>query len=137
LPDAKGQVEVGGTYLSEAPFYVIKVRSSFHDNPTLNLPVQSGLTTVFDAVTGFPTAILIDNGYLSMLRAGATGALAAKYLANPSINQVAVIGTGNQAYIQLKCLMAVRSINQVVCGADPRTADSYVRAVWSKTRPQY
>ncbi len=128
LPDVKGQVEIGGTYLSEAPFYVVKVRSSFHNNPTLNLPIQSGLTIVFDAVTGFPTAILIDNGYLSMLRAGATGALAAKYLANPTIDQVAVIGTGNQAYIQLKSLMTVRNIKHVlVWGRSPEQADSYAR----------
>lgn len=128
LPNVEGQVEVGGAYLSEAPFYVIKVRSSFHNNPTLNLPIQSGLTTVFDAVTGFPTAILIDNGYLSILHAGATGALAAKYLANPTIKQVAVIGTGNQAYIQIKSLMAVRNINHVlVWDYSPEQADSYAR----------
>jgi ornithine cyclodeaminase len=128
LPDVKGQVEIGAAYLSEAPFYVVKVRSNFHDNPTLNLPAQSGLITVFDATTGFPTAILIDNGYLSMLRAGATGALAARYLANPTIDQVAVIGTGNQAYIQLKCLMAVRRIRRVlVWGRSAEQADSYAR----------
>ncbi len=128
LPDIKGKVEVGGAYLSETPFYVVKVRSSFHDNPVADLPLQSGLTTVFDAATGFPIAILIDNGYLSLLRAGAAGALAAKYLANPTIDQVAVIGTGKQAYIQLKCLTAVRSIGRVlVWGRSPERLDSYAR----------
>jgi ornithine cyclodeaminase len=128
LPDVKGRVAVKGAYLHETPYYVIKVGSKFLDNPTINLPSQSGLMAVFDAATGFPVAILLDNGYLSKMRAGAAGALAAEYLANKELTQVAVIGTGNQAYIQLKSLMHVRHIGLVrVWGRTPLNADSYAR----------
>ncbi len=130
LPQVKGEVHVKGTYLIDTPYYVVKVGSNFQDNPKINLPVTGGLTAVFDAATGFPAAILFDNGYISHIRAGAAGALAAQYLANQELSHVAVIGAGNQAYIQLKTLMTVRSFNSVsVWSRSPATADNYARAM--------
>jgi ornithine cyclodeaminase len=128
LPEVKGTVNVKGAYLQEAPYFVIRVGSNFHDNPLINLPTKSGLITVFDAATGFPAAIMIDNGYLSTVRAGAAGALATEYLANKKIEQIAVIGSGNQAYMQLKSLMNIRSFNLVsVWARSPLDADNYAR----------
>ena len=95
LPEVKGEVFVKGTYLVDAPYYVVKVNSDFQNNLALNLPARSGFTAVFDAVTGFPEAIMIDNGYISSIRAGAAGALAADYLANQHLENVVVIGSGN------------------------------------------
>ena len=131
LPDVHGEVQVKGAYLNEAPYYAIKVGSNFHDNPTINLPTQSGLMAVFDAATGFPVAVMIDNGYLTRMRAGAAGALTAKYLANKTINHVAVIGSGNQAYIQIKSLMMVRDIigTVFVWGRTPVNVDHYARHI--------
>ena len=128
LSDINGEMDVKGAYLQEAPYYVVKVASSFADNPTLNLPVNSGLIVVFDTATGFPAAIMLDNGYLSHIRAGAAGALAAKYLANPESKQVAIIGAGRQAYAQLKALMTTRTISRVlVWDHSPLNADNYAR----------
>jgi len=107
---------------------VVRVGSNFYNNPAINLPPKSGFITVFDAATGFPAAIMLDNGYISDVRAGAAGALAAKYLAKPIVNQVAVIGTGTQAYTQLKALMKVRKIETVrVWSRSPLEADTYAR----------
>ncbi len=128
LPDVNGDVDVKGTYLREAPYYVIRVGSNFHDNPTINLPAKSGLITVFDAATGFPAAIMIDNGYLTDIRAGAAGALAAEYLANKEIEHVTVIGSGSQAYVQLKSLMSIRNVASAsVWAHSPLDADNYAR----------
>ncbi len=128
LPGVRGSVEIKGTYLDEAPYFVIKVSSAFLDNPSINLPTQSELTAVFDAATGFPVALMCDNGYLTQMRAGAAGALAAEYLANKTVHRVAVIGTGNQAYIQLKMLMMVRNLQSVVVwGRTPIKTDMYAR----------
>jgi ornithine cyclodeaminase len=130
LPDVNGKVQVKSTYLNEAPYYVVKVNSSFQDNPTLNLPIESGLLTVFDAATGFPAAIMVDNGYLTGIRAGAAGALAAQYLANQKLSQVAIIGSGNQAYMQLKSLLAVRKVEHVLVWApSPANVDRYARSM--------
>lgn len=128
LPEVKGEVQVKGAYLTEAPYYVIKINNNFQENPGINLPVRSGVTAVFDAATGFPAAILMDNGYLSSIRAAAAGALAAEYLANRHLQHVAVIGAGDQAYMQLKSLMQVRQIGPIsVWAASPMQADTYAR----------
>ena len=128
LPEVKGKADVKGAYVSEAPYYFVRVGNYFIDNPIINLPVQSGLIVAFDAASGFPVAIMLDNGYLSQIRAGAAGALAADYLANKDLKRVAVIGSGSQAYIQLKSLMAVRHVSSVVVwGRSPLGTDSYAR----------
>lgn len=128
LPNKKGEVQVKGAYLHETPYYVINIRSNFYNNPAINLPAHSSLIAVFEAATGFPAAIMVDNGYLSTIRTGAVGALAAKYLANQDLNHVAVIGLGDQAYMQLKALTAVRTIGMVLVWAhSPASADHYAR----------
>jgi ornithine cyclodeaminase len=71
---------------------------------------------------------MVDNGYITQLRAGAAGALAARYLANQTLDRVVVLGSGKQAYIQLKALMIVRSFGLVsVWGRSPMNVDSYAR----------
>ncbi|MBN1220013.1 MAG: ornithine cyclodeaminase family protein [Anaerolineae bacterium] len=131
LPQVKGEVQVKGAYVDETPYYAVKVGSNFRDNPTINLPRQSGLMIIFDAATGHPAAIMFDNGYLTNLRAGAAGALTAKYLANEQLDRVAVIGSGNQAYAQIKALLSVRpNIGTVaVWGPTPVNVDSYARRI--------
>jgi ornithine cyclodeaminase len=128
LPEVNGQVDVEGAYLSQAPYYVVRINSNFRNNPRLDLPIQGGLTAVFAAANGSPVAIMLDNGYLTHLRAGAAGALAARYLANQALDRVVVLGSGSQAYIQLKSLTAVRNVGLVsVWGRSPLQVDSYAR----------
>jgi ornithine cyclodeaminase len=128
LPGINGEVDVTGAYLQETPYYVVKVASNFHDNPAQNLQPKSGLIAVFDASTGFPAAVMVDNGYLTNIRAGAAGAIAADLLANDNLGLVAILGSGSQAYIQLKTLMAVRRIKRVmVWDRSPLQADNYAR----------
>ena len=128
LPDVNGTVDAKGAYLKETPYYVVKIASYFQDNPKRNLQPNSGLIAVFDAATGFPAAVMIDNGYLSNVRAGAAGAIAADLLARDTISVVAILGSGSQAYIQLKSLMSVRNIDKVlVWDRLPVHADNYAR----------
>lgn len=128
LPATRGAIHVKGSYLENAPYYVVKIASTFLDNPSINLSARSEVTGVFDAATGFSAAIMVDQGYLTQLRSGATGAIATDYLANPEIKQVAVIGTGVQAYIHLKMLLSVRDVPSVsVWGRTPINVDTYAR----------
>ncbi len=130
IPAVDGNVTVKGTYLHNTPYYVIKIDNHFSHNRAKNLPATSGLITVFDAVTGFPAAILLDNGYLANVRASVMGALATEYLANKNATRVAVIGASQQAFMQLKALLAVRSISHVsVWGQLPHETDTYARRV--------
>jgi ornithine cyclodeaminase len=128
LSEVGGDVAVKGAYLQETPYYVIKINNDFKHNPKINLPRKSGVLVVFDAATGFPAAVIADNGYLASFRSGVVGAVAADYLANPASGRVAIIGSGDQAYIQLKALMAVRKINlALVWGRSPLNVDEYAR----------
>jgi len=128
VPAHRGEVHVKGAYLHGAPYYSIKEAAGFYANSERGLPVGSGLVLVFDATTGFLTAILFDNGYLTELRTGAAGALAADLLARRRVDRVAVIGAGSQARFQLEALSLVRRPASVtVFGRSPARADAYAR----------
>ena len=108
LPQARGEVHVKGAHLVGSPFFSIKEAGGFWGNPERGLPVGSGLVLVFDARTGLPRAILLDNGYLTELRTGAAGALAALLLARSELRVVGILGAGSQARYQLEALAASR-----------------------------
>lgn len=109
MPEANGETHVKGAWIRGAPVFAIKAATGFYDNAARDLPTGAGLLLVFHATTGFPLALLADNGYLTELRTAAAGALAARLLAAPRPRRVAVVGTGVQARFQLRALAGVRS----------------------------
>lgn len=113
LEAVRGEVHVKGAWLEGSGVFAIKVASGFYGNPGKGLPTGSGLVLVFDATTGFPLALLRDNGFLTEMRTGAAGALAVKLLAPDSPLVVAVIGAGAQARYQVKAMSRVRSFRDV------------------------
>ncbi|GAB1392328.1 alanine dehydrogenase [Rhodocyclaceae bacterium] len=70
------------------------------------------LVHLFDAANGRLLAV-IEADFLGMMRTGAAGGIAAKYLAQPEAATVGLIGAGWQAQSQLEALCRVRSIRQV------------------------
>jgi ornithine cyclodeaminase/alanine dehydrogenase-like protein (mu-crystallin family) len=105
VPEAKGEIHVKAGHLHGAPAYAVKLASGFY---ALDPPALDGLVVVFDATSGAPVAFLLDNGYLTDLRTGAAGGVAARHLAPERAEQVAVIGSGVQARQQIAALRAVR-----------------------------
>lgn len=70
----------------------------------------------------------MDHGYITDLRTGAAGGVAAKHLAPSACDVVAVIGTGTQARYQLDALARVRTFEVVrVWGRDPARAAACCR----------
>jgi len=114
IPESRAEVHVKGAHLRATPFFSIKVASGSYDNPARGLPVGSGMFLVFDATTGFPRAVLFDNGYLTELRTGAAGAVAADLLARKDIERVGIVGVGSQARYQLEALLGVRTPERVI-----------------------
>jgi len=114
LPDRRGEMHVKGAYLAGSSFFSFKAASGFYDNPKRGLPVSGGLFLVFRADTGFLSNIILDNGYLTDIRTGAAGALAADLLANPEVDTVSIVGAGIQARFQLLALLDVRRPRRVV-----------------------
>jgi ectoine utilization protein EutC len=109
-----GEVDVKSAYVEGLDSFAIKVASGFFDNPQRGLPSGSGLMLVWSATVGFPQAALFDNGYLTHVRTGAAGAIAAKYLARQQIETVGVIGSGAQARYQLLALREVRDFSRAL-----------------------
>jgi ornithine cyclodeaminase len=126
LHEHEGEVHVKGAYLHGAPTYSFKVASGFYRNPGRGLPVGAGLVLAFSAETGQLAAVLFDNGYLTELRTGAAGALAADLLARKRVRKAAMVGVGGQARYQLEALAGVRTPELVVAwGRDPAKAEVY------------
>ena len=126
IPGARGEFHVKTAHIEGVPHVAVKIASGFYDNPTKGLPSGSGLMAVFDAATGLPVALLLDNGFLTDVRTGAAGALAADYLARDTIRTVGVIGSGVQARHQVRCLRVVRSFERLVAWSPNRARlDAY------------
>lgn len=114
IPAHAGEVHVKGAHIHGSPFFSIKEASGFYQNAKRGLPVSSGVVLVFDATSGLLDTILLDNGFLTELRTGAAGALAADLLARRDIDTVGLIGSGGQARYQLEALLTVRSPSRVI-----------------------
>lgn len=121
IPANNGDIHVKGAYLAGDDYFAFKAASGFYDNPRFGLPVTGGLSIAFDARTGLLAGLLFDNGWLTEVRTGAAGALAADLLAVQRPEQVGIIGVGGQARHQLEALLQVRQPMRVV--AYGRTRD--------------
>ena len=82
------------------PYYVIKIASGFYKNTKQGLPANSGLSLIMSAKTGYPIAMLNDDGWLTQIRTAAAGALAASLRPVGKDACVGIIRTGTQAYWQ-------------------------------------
>ncbi len=126
IPGADGEFHIKTAHVSGMPFIAVKVASGFYRNPERGLPSGAGLMLLFDASTGTPEALLMDNGYLTDLRTGAAGAVAADVLARRPIGTVGVLGSGVQARHQVACLRHVRAFTRVLCWSRARAhADAF------------
>lgn len=99
-----GDCHIKYGYLKNGKYYVVKIASGFTDNPKLGIPAGNGIMLLFDKNSGKPLSVLFDEGYLTDVRTAAAGCIAAKYLAPKNVSCVGIIGTGAQAYYQLKFL---------------------------------
>ena len=120
VPAHHGEFHVKTAYIEGVPHVAVKVASGFYDNVARGLPSGSGLMVVFDATTGLPVALLLDNGFLTDIRTGAAGAVAADLLARKHIEVVGVVGSGIQARHQVRCLRVVREFDEIVAWSPNR-----------------
>lgn len=117
IKEANGEVDVKTAYVPGISSFAIKISPGFFDNPKLGLPSVNGLMVLLSAKTGLLEAALFDNGYLTDVRTAAAGAVAARHLARPDASEVAILGAGVQARLQLKALTLVRPIKSATIWA--------------------
>ncbi len=123
-----GDCHIKYGYARSGKYYVVKIASGFYDNPKQGLPSNNGLMLLFDKQTGNPICALLDEGYLTDIRTAAASCIAAKCLAPKNVSCVGIVGTGSQAYYQLKLLsFATKCRRAMIWGRDREKARKMTR----------
>jgi ornithine cyclodeaminase len=134
VPENNGEIDIKSAYLPGYSGIAVKLSAGFFDNPKQGLPSLGGLMVVLDSKTGIPQSALFDNGYLTDLRTGLAGAVAAKHLAKEGEVVMGVLGAGVQAFLQFKALNLVRTVSRgVVWARRPEAAQRFADEVSSTT----
>lgn len=106
-----------------------KLVTVVESNQRRGLPTVHASYLLTDPETGAPLAVM-EAGFLTALRTGATSALAARHLARSDSRVVACFGAGVQARFQLLCLREVLPVAEVrVVGRDPGRAAAFATAM--------
>lgn len=126
VPENNGEVDTKTAYVPGFEGMAVKMSSGFFNNAELGLPSLSGMIVLLSTKTGFPLAVMLDNGYLTNVRTGAAGAVVAKHLAPEPVERVGVIGAGAQARYQMIALKQVRDFSTLrVTDIIPQSARTY------------
>lgn len=102
-----------GHILSD-PYFVIKIATGFNTNRAKGLASCNGMMIIMDANTGFPVALLQDEGLLTDIRTAIAGLIAAKYLGPERVEKIGIIGCGGQARFQLEYLTHITDCRRVM-----------------------
>jgi ornithine cyclodeaminase/alanine dehydrogenase-like protein (mu-crystallin family) len=121
VPEHRGEIHIKAGYLHGGNWYACKFASGFAGR-------NDGVVLTFDARTGAPAGILFDGGYLTDLRTAAAGAVAARYLALPTVKTVAILGTGIQSRLQPRLISTIRPFESVRIWGRRRQAAEAVAA---------
>ena len=134
VPENNGEIDIKSAYLPGYPGIAVKLSAGFFDNPGRGLPSLGGLMVVLDSETGIPQSALFDNGYLTDLRTGLAGAVAAKHLAREGEVVMGIIGAGVQALLQFKALNLVRRVSSgLIWARRPEAAQRFADEVSNTT----
>jgi alanine dehydrogenase len=102
-----------------------KLISFYGSNPVRRgLPAIQGNVVLFDGKSGALLA-LMDAGYLTAMRTGASGGVAARYLAREDAATLTIFGSGVQAPYQVEAVLCERAIERVfVLSRTPANAEA-------------
>lgn len=103
MPSFSEELRVAGT----------KIVNVHPDNPKLNLPSVGAVIVLNDAKTGAPLS-LMDGTYITGMRTGAAGAVAAKYLSKKGAKTLGVVGAGRQALFQIAATAGVLKLESIL-----------------------
>lgn len=101
-----GDLRAMPAYLEDENITGVKIVNVHPGNPSRGLPTVMALIVLISPETGAPVAIM-DGTYLTDVRTGAAGGIAAKYLARKDSKVIGLVGAGNQAKTQLEALYEV------------------------------
>jgi ornithine cyclodeaminase/alanine dehydrogenase-like protein (mu-crystallin family) len=106
FPTHSGDCHVKAGHVEGSPYFVVKIASTFAS-------VNNGLMLLVDATNGAPAAVLADEGMLTAWRTAAAGALITDAMTPVGVDEVTVLGTGEQARMQVQWLRELRPLRRV------------------------
>ena len=112
FPEYDGDLRTMPAYLAGEEQAGVKIVNVHSRNPALGLPTVMALLTLVSPKTGAPLAVM-GATYLTAMRTGAAGAVAAGLLARKNSRTAGMIGAGVQARSQLLGLSRLYSLDQV------------------------
>jgi ornithine cyclodeaminase len=131
--DPPGDVHIKYGFIRGDDVYVVKVASGFYENVERGLPVSDGSMMLYDRRTGELLAVFLDRGWLTELRTGAAGAVAAGRLAPTAVRRIGIVGTGVQARFQLRSLAHVVACRDALAwGRNEPRLDAYAAEMSSE-----
>jgi alanine dehydrogenase len=102
-----GDLRVMPSYVEEIDVSAVKVVGSNPNNPSrYGLPTVLATIILLDPKSGAPLAIM-SGTWITAMRTGAAGGIAAKYLARRGSKIVGLVGAGAQARTQLMALVSL------------------------------
>lgn len=108
----RGEVDIKPGFVEDFSLIGTKIASGYYDNPKLGLPSGVAVIVLMDLETSLPLAVL-DGTYITAVRTGAAGAVAASVLARIESKRVGMIGSGTQGRMQVLGLNELFSLEQV------------------------
>lgn len=103
----KGDLRCMPSYLEKLDVSAVKTVTVHPENPSKRrLPTVMATLVLVEPETGFPLAVM-DGTWITAIRTGAAGAVAAKHLAKKDVRIVGLIGAGTQSKTQLQALLTL------------------------------
>jgi len=112
VPKYRGEVDIKAGAAENFEIIGTKIASGYYDNPKLGLPPGVAVIIIMDLKTSMPLAIM-DGSYITAVRTGAAGAVAASVLARKNAKRLGVIGSGTQGRMQVLALNKLFPLEQV------------------------
>ncbi len=107
-----GDLRIMPSYSPKLKIAGTKIVNVHPQNPKKGLLTVMASIILNDAKNGLPLALL-DGTYITGMRTGASGAVAAKYLARKDARTLGIIGAGQQAIYQIAAITKVRKIKEI------------------------
>jgi alanine dehydrogenase len=108
-----GDLRIMPAFATELDMAGTKIVNVHPENFKKGLPTVMAVIILNDSKTGLPLA-LIDGTYITGMRTGAAGAVAAKYLARKEARTLGVVGAGRQAIFQIAAISKVRQLEKIL-----------------------
>jgi ornithine cyclodeaminase/alanine dehydrogenase len=134
MPPKTGVHTMPDSFLHAMPAYIpaqkavgIKWVGGYPDNHLRKLPYITGLLILNDPETGVPVSVM-DCAWITAKRTGAATMIAAKHLARPESQSVAILGCGVQGRSNLEALQVGFQLKSVrAYDVDKNTCEKYAR----------